>query len=63
LPSQFHRAACRGLDAGHGVEGVTIQNLRFNGRSVGNAQEAHLDIGPHVKEVRFSGAAVPPPGK
>jgi hypothetical protein len=42
---------------------VTIQNLRFNGRPVSNAQEAHLAIGPHVKEVRFSGAAVAPPGR
>lgn len=57
------RSSFRGLDAEHGVEGVTIQNLRFNGRPVGNAQEAHLDIGPHVKEVRFSGAAAAPPGK
>jgi hypothetical protein len=57
-PSSF-----RGFDAEHGVEGVTIQNLRFNGRSVGNAQEAHLAIGPHVKEVRFSGAAIAPPGR
>ena len=57
------RSSFRGLDAEHGVEGVTIQNLRFNGRPVGNAQEAHLDIGPHVKEVRFSGAAVAPHGK
>jgi len=57
-PSSF-----RGFDAEHGVEGVTIQNLRFNGRPVGNAQEAHLAIGPHVKEVRFRSAAVPPPVK
>ena len=57
-PSSF-----RGFDAEHGVEGVTIQNLRFSGRPIGNAQEAHLAIGPHVKEVRFSGAAVAPPGK
>lgn len=57
------RSSFRGLDAEHTVEGVTIQNLRFNGRPVSNAQEAHLDIGPHVKEVRFSGAAVATPGK
>jgi len=53
----------RGFDAEHGVEGVTIQNLRFNDRLIGNAQEAHLTIGPHVKEVRFSDTAPVPPSR
>ena len=54
------RSSFRGLDAEHDVEGVIIQNLRFSGRPIGNAQEAHLAIGPHVKEVRFSDVAVAP---
>ncbi|MCL4203217.1 MAG: hypothetical protein KJ000_12005 [Pirellulaceae bacterium] len=48
-PSSF-----RGFDAEHDVAGVTIANLRFNGKSAGNAQEARLQIGPHVSRVQFS---------
>jgi hypothetical protein len=48
-PSSF-----RGFDAEHGVEGVTITNLRFNGKPAVNAQEAGLQIGPHVGRVQFS---------
>jgi hypothetical protein len=48
------RSSFRGLDADHTVEGVTIQNLRFNGRLIGDAPAARLTIGPHVKDVRFS---------
>jgi hypothetical protein len=47
-PSSF-----RGFDAEHGVDGVTIANLRFNGQPIRSAAEARLDIGPHVREVRF----------
>jgi hypothetical protein len=48
-PSSF-----RGFDAEHDVAGVTIATLRFNGRSAGHAQEARLQIGPHVSRVQFS---------
>lgn len=48
-PSSF-----RGLDAEHGVDGVTIANLRFNGQPVRSASEARLQIGPHVRDVRFT---------
>ncbi len=48
-PSSF-----RGFDAGHDVDGVTITNLRFHGKSVGNAEEARLQLGPHVGRVQFS---------
>jgi hypothetical protein len=47
-PSSF-----RGLDAEHGVDGVTIARLKFNGQLVRNAEEARLQIGPHVRQVRF----------
>jgi hypothetical protein len=53
-PSSF-----RGFDAEHGVEGVTITNLRLNGRPVSSAAEARLQIGPHVRSVEFKGAGVP----
>jgi len=47
-PSSF-----RGFDEGHTVQGVTIQNLRFNGRPIRNAKEARLSIGPFVQDVRW----------
>lgn len=47
-PSSF-----RGFDADHGVDGVTIENLRFNKRLVCDAAAAHLSVGPHVQNVRF----------
>ncbi len=48
-PSSF-----RGFDAEHDVAGVTIENLRFNGKPAGNAEEAGLRIGPHVSDVQLS---------
>ncbi|HEY3320725.1 MAG TPA: glycosyl hydrolase family 28 protein [Planctomycetota bacterium] len=47
------RSSFRGLDPDHTVEAVTIQNLRFNGKPVTNAQEARLTIAPNVKDIRF----------
>lgn len=49
-PSSF-----RGADAEHDVAGVTIRNLHINGRPIANAQDAHLSLGPAVKDVRFAG--------
>lgn len=43
-----------GFDPEHGVEGVTIDNLRFNGQPVRDAAAARLNIGKHVGNVRFS---------
>jgi hypothetical protein len=51
-PSSF-----RGFDAEHGVDGVTIANLRFNGRPISDPQAAGLRIGPHVRQVRFADTA------
>jgi hypothetical protein len=50
----------------HAVEGVTIENLRFNGKRLQSASEARLQVGPHVRDVRFvdvapSGPAAEPP--
>ncbi len=50
-PSSF-----RGWDAEHTVEGVTIQNLRFNDEPIRAAREAHLTVGPHVRAVQFATA-------
>ncbi len=54
-PSSF-----RGFDDEHTVEGVTIANLQFNGKVVGNAKEAGLNIGPHVRGVQFAPLAQQP---
>ena len=48
MPSSF-----TGFDAEHDVRGVTIENLRFNGRPITNAADAHLQIGKYVQDVRF----------
>jgi hypothetical protein len=48
MPSSF-----TGFDAEHDVRGVTIENLRFNGRPITNAGDAHLRIGKYVEDVRF----------
>jgi hypothetical protein len=42
-----------GFDAEHDVRGVTIENLRFNGRPITSAGDAHLQIGKYVQGVRF----------
>jgi hypothetical protein len=51
------RSYFSGLDAQHTVQGVTIHNLRFNGKAANSAAEASLWIGPHVSGVSFSKAA------
>ena len=48
MPSCF-----TGYDAQHDVRGVTIENLRFNGRPITNPADAHLEIGKYVQDVRF----------
>jgi len=42
-----------GLDAQHTVQGVTVDNLRFNGKPANSAAEAGLALGAHVSGVRF----------
>ena len=39
--------------AEHGIDGVTIENLRLNGQPVRDAAAARLTLGAHVKNVRF----------
>jgi hypothetical protein len=46
-------SAFTGLDAAHDVRGVTIENLRFNGHPITSANDAHLQIGKSVQDVRF----------
>ena len=47
------REPCRSPDAEHGIDGVTIENLRLNGQPVRDAAAARLSIGAHVRNVRF----------
>jgi len=47
-PSSF-----AGLDTDHDVKGVTIENLRVNGRLVNTAEDARLKLGKYVQDVRF----------
>ena len=54
-PSSF-----RGFDDEHTVEGVTIANLQFNGRLIGSAKQAGLNIEPHVDRVQFTHPAPQP---
>lgn len=56
-PSSF-----RGYDAEHGVDRVTITNLRFNGQAASNATAAQLRIGPEVRSVQFANETSSPKG-
>jgi len=47
------RSFFNGLDAQHAVQGVTIDNLRLNGKLTTTATEANLTVGPNVSDVRF----------
>ena len=47
------RSSLRGFDADHGIEDVTIENLRLFGKPVRSAEEGRLNIGPHVRNVEF----------
>jgi len=51
------RSFFNGLDAEHAVQGVTIDNLRLNGKLTTTATEANLTVGPNVSDVRFGKAA------
>lgn len=42
-----------GHDAEHGVEDVTIENLRVGGKPVRSAEEGRFRIGEHVRNVKF----------
>ena len=54
LSAQTPPSSFRGLDPDHGVDGVTIEGLHFNGQPVRDAAAARLNIGKHVSDVRFS---------
>lgn len=47
-PSDF-----RGADAEHNVAGVTIDNLKVNGRQCTGPEDAQIKIHPHVSDVTF----------
>jgi len=45
---------CRNLTVEHEARGVSIENLRFNGRPITNADDTHLRFGKFVQDVRFA---------
>jgi hypothetical protein len=47
------RSYFSGLDAQHTVQGVMIDDLRFNGKPAASAAGANLTIGAYVSDVRF----------
>jgi hypothetical protein len=47
------RSFFTGLEARHTVQGVTLDNLRFNGQPAHNAAAANLALGANVSDVRF----------
>jgi hypothetical protein len=55
--AQMPSSSFRGFDAEHAVEGVAIEDLRFNGKRLQSASEARLQLGLHVRDVRFVDAA------
>ena len=46
-----------GLDAQHTAQGVTVDNLRLNGKPVNRAADANLSVRQYVSGVRFGQAA------
>lgn len=58
--AQMPPSSFRGFDAEHGIDGVTLENLRFNGQPVRDAAAARLNVGPHVRDVRFTHASAKP---
>lgn len=50
------RSVFNGLDAQHAVQGITIDNLRFNGKPANTAVDANLSAGQYVSGVRFGKA-------
>ena len=42
-----------GWDAEHDVQGVKMENLRFNGRPVTNLADAHVKIGKYARDIAF----------
>jgi hypothetical protein len=51
------RSFFNGLDVQHTVQGITIDNLRLNGKPANTAAEANLSVGQYVNGVRFGSAA------
>jgi len=51
--SRMPESWMRGLDAEHDVSGVSLVNLRFNGKRLQTAQDAHLRLENHVDDVPF----------
>ena len=46
-------SSLQGFDAEHTVDGVTFEELRFNGEPLADAAEARVSVGGHVANVSF----------
>ncbi len=51
------RSSFNGLDLQHTVQGITIENLRLNGKPANTAAEANLSVGQYLNGVRFGSTA------
>ena len=51
---QFPASSFSGLDAGHAVSDVVIDNLVINGQRIITAADGRLQIGAQVHDVRFT---------
>jgi hypothetical protein len=49
----FPPSRVQGFDAEHPTRGITIQDLRVNGRPIRSLEEAAVTVGPHAKDVRL----------
>ena len=54
LSAQMPPSSFRGFDDKHGIDSVTLENVRFNGKPVRGAEAARLHIGQYVTNVRFA---------
>lgn len=51
--AQFPFSDMRGFDENHTIEGVTFDNFTVDGVRMMNASDAHLNVGPYVKNETF----------
>jgi hypothetical protein len=51
LSPRMPPSSIAGADPEHGVTGVTIRNLRWNGKPVASVEAARLTVGPHTRDI------------
>jgi hypothetical protein len=50
---QMPKTWLRGHDAQHTIEGITVENLTFNGEKITSAEQGRFEIGDFVDDIRF----------